>query len=140
MARPGNDVLAGNSGHDVLYGGDGNDLLIGGTGNDVLFDGKGLDSMIGEGGSDVFHFGIDPNLDRVVDFVIGTDKMIIDNGWASLSLAAKMATAQFVQSGTSAILQIDNNLTASGGTWENVAIFENSSATSLNANENLIFG
>ena len=58
---PGNDVLGGSSGMDLLVGGDGNDRLLdssgelyglGGKGNDVIESGSGNDAIDGEGGSD----------------------------------------------------------------------------------------
>jgi Ca2+-binding RTX toxin-like protein len=130
----------GPTGNDVLKGGNGNDKLYGEAGNDKLYDGAGLDVMTGGAGADQFHFVSDTSLDRVTDLKVGEDKIFIDNGWEALSLANKMATAQFVQSGTSAILQVDSNLTAAGVTWVNVATFDNQSAATLNANEAILFG
>ena len=50
------------------------------------------------------------------------------------------ADVVFGRVGTSAILQVDSNLTAAGVTWVNVATFDNQSAATLNASEAIIFG
>lgn len=65
----GNDVanvLNGMGGDDVINGYGGNDRLIGGTGNDVLTGGTG---------NDVFVFANDGSVDRITDFMTGTDKI-----------------------------------------------------------------
>ena len=75
----GNDAINGGAGNDALFGGLGNDSLIGGAGNDSLFGGLGNDSLTGGAGSDAFVFDSTPNtrnnLDRISDFVSGTDKI-----------------------------------------------------------------
>ncbi len=86
--RTGNDKLKGNGGHDRLYGGNGDDLLLGGGGRDRLFGGDGddrldggpgRDKLTGGAGADVFVFREDSNLDRVLDFEIGTDHVDVDD-------------------------------------------------------------
>ena len=44
---PGNDVLVGGLGLNILDGGDGNDQLFGGPGRDLLVGGFGFDTLIG---------------------------------------------------------------------------------------------
>ncbi|WP_422000970.1 calcium-binding protein [Roseovarius mucosus] len=56
----GNDVanlLAGDSGDDILDGLDGSDTILGGGGNDVLIAGAGSDLLEGGAGNDLFYFG-----------------------------------------------------------------------------------
>ncbi|WP_432542169.1 ExeM/NucH family extracellular endonuclease [Kineococcus sp. SYSU DK002] len=48
----GDDVVTGGNGDDVLCGGDGDDVLRGGNGDDVLLGGAGDDALHGENGSD----------------------------------------------------------------------------------------
>jgi Ca2+-binding RTX toxin-like protein len=55
---PGNDVLVGTSGVDVICGGGGNDTIRGFGGNDVIFGGLGNDTIYGGGGNDVLVGGI----------------------------------------------------------------------------------
>lgn len=56
----GNDVLCGNGGDDMLYGGNGNDLLEGGFGNDTLNGGNGDDTLNGSDGLDNL-YGVNGN-------------------------------------------------------------------------------
>jgi Ca2+-binding RTX toxin-like protein len=60
--------MKGGSGADTLNGGDGNDSLIGGAGNDLL---------AGNDGKDVFivNTATANNVDTILDFVTGTDKI-----------------------------------------------------------------
>jgi Ca2+-binding RTX toxin-like protein len=75
----GNDAINGGAGNDAINGGAGNDSLTGEAGNDSLFGGLGNDSLTGGAGSDAFVFDSTPNtrnnLDRISDFVSGTDKI-----------------------------------------------------------------
>ncbi|MBA2692155.1 MAG: hypothetical protein H0U65_06640 [Rubrobacter sp.] len=48
----GNDIIKGMGGNDVLRGGPGNDILYGGGGNDTLLGGPGRDILRGEAGND----------------------------------------------------------------------------------------
>ena len=65
-------VQPGEAGQDTLRGGAGSDLLDGGLGADVLFGGAGEDS---------FRFSTalgDGNIDRVRDFEVGEDLIVLD--------------------------------------------------------------
>lgn len=75
------DVINGGAGNDLLVAGGGNDTLTGGTGNDVLIGGYGQDQLTGGTGNDVFVFNVAPGVahaDTVMDFVAGTDKIMLD--------------------------------------------------------------
>ncbi|MEH6736918.1 MAG: calcium-binding protein [Sulfitobacter sp.] len=84
----GDDFVWGNTGRDTLYGDNGNDLLGGGDGNDVLYGGNGDDDLRGDSGNDTlyggsgadqFYFRFDqPGSDRIKDFQIGIDVIMID--------------------------------------------------------------
>ncbi|MEM9047582.1 MAG: calcium-binding protein [Pseudomonadota bacterium] len=91
--QAGHDVLAGGSGSDLLFGQAGNDRLVGGdaadrlfgdaghdvlygqSGDDSLTGGAGLDRLIGGAGRDVFFFSHDMDLDIVLDFQTGLDRL-----------------------------------------------------------------
>lgn len=62
----GPDLIRGGSGNDVLLGGRGNDVIEGGDGDDVIFDGPGGDVIDGGNGFDVL-FGPDANDVRNVE-------------------------------------------------------------------------
>jgi Ca2+-binding RTX toxin-like protein len=68
-----NNVLLGNSGNNILSGGAGNDTLAGGLGNDSLTGGTGEDYLLfnSEAGLD--------NIDTLVGFVSGVDKLVFEN-------------------------------------------------------------
>jgi Ca2+-binding RTX toxin-like protein len=90
----GNDLLAGDNGNDVLRGGDGadtlqglagDDVLEGGAGDDTLQGGQGRDVLRGGAGADTLTGGLDGDvfdfdsvldgMDRVTDFLVGTDRI-----------------------------------------------------------------
>lgn len=75
------DRLVGNNGKDKLYGENGDDKLFGLRGNDTLFGGNGRDTMRGGSGDDSFVFDLESarhGKDRITDFVVGEDKIVID--------------------------------------------------------------
>ena len=88
-----NDRLHGQRGDDTLAGGHGNDTLIGGRGDDWLRGGKGQDLAWGGKGSDAFVYSDEDlinwsnlsgdtetraaQLDRIEDFEIGEDKILL---------------------------------------------------------------
>lgn len=85
-----NDVLRGGNGNDKLYGQNGKDTLIGGKGKDVLDGGRGRDNLRGNDGEDVFVFGKNSGLDRVLDFTDGEDILRLEDhtgGFGDLSFA-----------------------------------------------------
>lgn len=72
------DKLNGNAGNNVLKGGDGDDIINGGDGMDMIYGGAGADVMSGGKKADTFVFTMadaDGSLDRIKDFVAGTDKI-----------------------------------------------------------------
>ncbi|MEK7456390.1 MAG: Calx-beta domain-containing protein [Pseudomonadota bacterium] len=75
----GNDRLNGGAGNDVLFGGLGNDTLNGGDGRDILFGGLGDDILTGGKGADVFHFGRLEGSDKITDFDVTQDSIVLDD-------------------------------------------------------------
>jgi len=71
------DNLAGDSSANSLSGGNGRDTLSGGAGNDTLIGGLDNDTLAGGDGKDVFIFNTATanNVDTILDFVTGTDKI-----------------------------------------------------------------
>jgi serralysin len=71
------DFMFGGAGNDTLNGGEGDDQLDGGAGNDIFLGGLGNDTLSGGIGNDVFVFNsaTTNNLDTILDFVTGTDKI-----------------------------------------------------------------
>lgn len=74
----GNDTVEGGDGDDLLEGYAGRDLLIGGTGADRLDGGAGNDTMTGGIGADRFVFEGRAGSDRITDFTVGEDLIVVD--------------------------------------------------------------
>lgn len=79
------EQLAGEGGNDRIYGGSGNDTLSGGAGDDLLNGGSGNDVLNGGSDKDLFYFdsgrsfsAADLGLDRIVDFGVNSDKIVLD--------------------------------------------------------------
>jgi len=65
----GSDILRGSSGNDSLSGSDGSDFIDGKGGDDVLIGGEGADD-----------FKVTSGADRIKDYTLDTDKIVIDLG------------------------------------------------------------
>jgi len=81
----GNDMLNGGAGKDVLKGGGAADILRGGDGDDKLVGGTGDDMLTGGSGRDKFVFTRGDGHDRITDFEIGRDTIVIDRGASGIS-------------------------------------------------------
>lgn len=73
----GDDVICGGSGDDIIEGGNGNDTLIGGFGNDSIDGGNGNDSLTGNDGNDAL---LGQNGNDILDGGNGNDTLIGHNG------------------------------------------------------------
>jgi Ca2+-binding RTX toxin-like protein len=71
-----NDTLFGEAGNDALFGNNGDDLLNGGAGNDTLTGGNGRDSFVFD--SNAAFSAADFGVDRITDFRVGNDKIVLD--------------------------------------------------------------
>lgn len=142
-AGSGNDSITGGAGRDNISGGNGNDTIVGAGGADTMSGGAGADTFVianntsvartavaltdgAIANNDTITFG--NSLDRITDFVIGTDKLDVTN-------AATAPTALFGVDPTG------NNLVANQtyflvGTWnEATGVFTvNNAATTATAN------
>jgi len=96
----GNDILNGDNGDDALSGGAGNDTLNGGAGNDYLVGGAGNDILTGGAGADKYVFDTAPdlfnNLDRVIGFTAGEDKILLDHSVYAALTPGPLAAGAFV--------------------------------------------
>jgi len=111
-------TYVGGAGVDTVTGGAKADTIGGGAGADVITGGKGVDSLTGGAGADQFKYtNADQSntggADTIVDFVTGTDKIVI-----TLDLSAKTtaqtvdATVNTAAAGTTAV---QNGLSGSIG-------------------------
>jgi Ca2+-binding RTX toxin-like protein len=71
-----NNKLVGNTAVNQLSGSLGNDTLIGNAGNDVLTGGSGSDQFLYD--TNKVFVGSELGVDRIADFVNGTDKIVLD--------------------------------------------------------------
>ncbi len=71
------DRLWGQTGDDQLFGGDGNDKLFGEQGDDLLWGGSGYDRLSGGAGADGFVLSLGEGRDRITDFTLGVDIIIM---------------------------------------------------------------
>jgi len=79
IGGPGNDVLDGQSGDDVMEGGPGNDALTAGDGDDDLIGRPGADSFVGNVGDDVI-VALDLEADTQINGGPGADTAYYDQG------------------------------------------------------------
>ena len=90
------------------------DTLVGGAGADVITGGAGNDQLTGGAGPDQFRFDLSPepsNVDRITDFVSGTDKLMLSAKIFNAlgTKAGPIKSDQFVQG---ADMTASSNLTA----------------------------
>lgn len=94
------DRLNGGNGDDRLFGGEGRDRLSGGTGQDRLNGGSASDTLTGGDGDDVFVFDSPiaggANIDRITDFLSGSDVIEIDQeNYFSGLIVGQLDASQF---------------------------------------------
>ncbi|AYF85837.1 heme peroxidase [Pseudomonas sp. DY-1] len=102
---PGNDILTGGAGDDVMNGGGGNDTLNGGAGNDLIDGATGADSMTGGAGNDTFY--VDNVLDSVTE-AVGDGRDMVRTTLASYSLGANVEDLAYI--GSSNFTAVGNGL------------------------------
>jgi serralysin len=80
----GNDLIYGNGGSDILFGNEDSDTVYGGGGIDTIYGGTGNDILYGNADSDRFVFdtalNAATNVDGIMDFQIGSDKIALSQG------------------------------------------------------------
>jgi Ca2+-binding RTX toxin-like protein len=71
------ELIVGTAGANTLRGNAGIDFMFGGAGNDTLNGGEGADQLDGGAGNDIFIFNTSTasNVDKIVDFTTGSDKI-----------------------------------------------------------------
>lgn len=129
------DTITGGAMADDLAGKDGDDRLNGRDGADDLHGGSGLDTLTGGGGADKFIFDAalaSDNVDRITDFTMGTDRILLDKNVFGAIVGTDLAANQFhigVEASTATQRIIYDNATGalyfdSDGTgWEGAVQF-----------------
>ena len=84
----GEDVIYTEGNNDIVFAGSGNDTVFGQSGNDQMHGGDGNDVLYGAAGTDTFFFdtalNATTNVDTIMDFNSGTDKIHLENTGAGL--------------------------------------------------------
>ncbi len=93
------NAITGNDSANLLRGLAGADTLDGGAGDDTLAGGAGHDNLIGGEGNDAFRFdaplSASTNVDTVVDFAQGSDKIQLENAVFTKLLTTGLTAANF---------------------------------------------
>lgn len=74
-----NDTISGGLGNDEIFDGSGDDIVRGESGNDTLRSASGDDTLIGGSGADNFVFTGGHGNDRIDDFSVADDRLVINN-------------------------------------------------------------
>lgn len=101
----GADTLAGGRDADLLMGKDGRDLLQGDGGADTLNGGNGADTLTGGAGADSFVFPGDSLRDRVTDFDLAEDRILVIGENPVMSVVAVAAGTLVVMDDASLLLE-----------------------------------
>ncbi len=117
----GNDLLLGLGGDDTLKGGQGYDLLLGGSGNDLLEGGTGRNILQGGASADSFILDRTDSFDLILDFQIGEDQFILQDGltFAQLALQQQASDTLVRYLGSSEPAALLRNIQANQLTTEN---------------------
>lgn len=107
----GDDLLNGLDGDDSLIGGGGADRLIGGAGSDLLNGAAGGDVLEGGAGADYYLFDTalrDGNVDVILGFIVGSDRVLLDDNIFTALPAGALATGAFALG--AAALEADDHI------------------------------
>jgi Ca2+-binding RTX toxin-like protein len=84
----------GNDLNNTIYGNSANNMLNGSGGNDYLVSGTGSDEFVFSGGPIATNIGALLGIDRIADFAVGVDKIVLSSTTFS-SLPATLAASDF---------------------------------------------
>lgn len=131
-------ILTGTNGRDQLIGTDGEDSLVGGRGNDVLQGGVGRDRFVYRNPRDRF--------DRIADFTIGEDKIVLSQllnrlvgGNYTGRNAIRDKLVQLVRRGANTQVEIDMNGRNTPGGFTPLVLVEDVSVARLRNPSNFVF-
>jgi uncharacterized protein len=129
--------LNGTSGRDTLIGTADRDRMIGGIGGDILTGGAGADEFV--------YTNIRDAGDRITDFTVGQDQIVLTQLLDSLVASGYNGTnaiadgyVQVIGQGSNAIVQIDQDGFGNAATFRSFITVDNVAAT-LNNSSNFVF-
>jgi len=127
----GNDQLFGGADHDHLDGGAHDDRLSGDAGDDVLKGGAGNDTLSGGAGADRFVFdGPGQGLDVITDFGTG-DVLAIGDMLVGFAAGQEADFVELGDDGASTTVRIDMDGAAAGSGFEEIAVVDGVTGTTL---------
>jgi len=143
VGTSGKDRLIGTDGSDIITGLEGADTLIGGAGDDILVGGLDGDRLTGGKGSDLFVYNsFDDRADRITDFNINEDKLVLKNLLVELNYTGFDPIAdgylKFTQQGLNTRVQINPNGIDGSLPFTTFAILENVKVANLVIDSNVI--
>ena len=123
---PGDDEVRGGEDDDLLFGGPGDDRVIGSSGNDVIAGDDGHDALEGREGQDAFVWAdAGGGVDRVLDFDLGLDRLVLGDLFAGAVVTAanlgRYVRLDAIEPGGPAALRVDPD---GGGAapWRELAV------------------
>lgn len=145
IGTSGKDKLNGTDGKDIIAGLEGADTLIGGAGDDILVGGLDGDRLTGGQGSDRFvynSFDDRPRTDRISDFNVNEDKLVLKNLFVELNYAGFAPIAdgylKFVQQGLNTRVQINPDGVDGSLPFTTIAILDNVKVANFVVGTNVI--
>jgi Ca2+-binding RTX toxin-like protein len=140
------NIIDGGVGDDHLFGFAGGDTLTGGDGSDWLTGGQGNDILTGGNGNDYFAYNsITDAGDRITDFTVGSDKIVLtevvnSSGFRSFNPLADGFFGVRSAGSSMAAIMIDPD-GAAGGSFRPAPflLLNNVSASALNNFSNFVF-
>lgn len=141
-----NNIIDGGAGDDHLFGFAGADTFIGGDSSDWLVGGQGNDILTGGNGNDFFVYNaITDAGDRITDFTVGSDKIVLtevvnSSGFRSFNpLVDGFFSVRSVGSSMAAIMIDPDGAAGSSFKSAPFLLLNNVSATTLNSSSNFVF-
>jgi RTX calcium-binding nonapeptide repeat (4 copies)/PKD domain len=140
------NIIDGGAGSDYLFGFAGSDTINGGDGDDWIFGGLGNDILTGGSGNDAFAFNsITDAGDRITDFTVGSDKIVLKE----VVNSSGFRSSNFLADGFFSVRAVGSSMTAvmidpdgaAAGLFRPVPflLLNNVSATALNNSSNFTF-
>jgi hypothetical protein len=121
-----NDVLVGSAVDDIFVGGAGADTIVGGVGADILTGGAGADVFVQRGTVAAVwtdSLAVAGSVDRITDFVAGTDKIsIVNTGVATTSVVMTSVTVGTAANVAAILAGVGNSVAATVGGAQQVGL------------------
>jgi S-layer protein len=157
------NTITGGTGNDTITGGNLADTIVGGAGTDRILSGTGADTLTGGAGVDTFvmsgtvatlftnSLATTAGMDRITDFVAGTDKIALVNTSAVTSVVVTAVTVATAADVATLLTAIGNQVALTTGAAEQVGlitvtagamagtyVFMNDTANAASATDSLI--